>query len=150
ISGRRAAWLGGATALLAFFLFGLMIYLGVNQFFSLLGRTFVPFVERTIPTRTQLTLLRPEGGDLTVPTDYSVQFAVQVDGRVPEPGRPDAVRLLFRYQNDGAWEELPFEKESGREWVATLPAYQVQNGFFYKVAGGDDETAEYRVRVRST
>ena len=34
-------------------------------------------------------------------------------------------------------------------WTATLLAYQVQNGFWYKLAAGDTETPEYQVKVQS-
>src|SRR5262245_5162039 len=60
ISGRRAAWLGGVTGAMFIVLFVLLILFGGRQFFSLLGRTFVPFSEAPIATRTVLTLVKPE------------------------------------------------------------------------------------------
>jgi hypothetical protein len=150
ISGRRATWLGGLTTALALAAVFLMAFLGATPFFSLLGRTFAPFREGAIATRTQLTLVQPEGGNVTVPVGRSVRFAVDVDGRVPQPGKPDAVRLLFHYQPGDPDEERPLEREDGDRWGTTLPAFQVQNGFWYRIAGGDARTPEYRVQVRAT
>lgn len=150
ISSRRATWLGGTVGVLFLTLIVLVLVWGAKPFISLLGRTFAPFVETTIATRTRLTVLRPEGGDALVPVDQSVYVAVQVEGRVPETGRPDSLRLLLRYQQSDPYEEQPLERETGREWVTIVPAFRVQNGFFYKVKGGDTETPEYRVRVRAT
>jgi hypothetical protein len=150
ISGRRAAWLGGLTAALFLAAFVALLLLGGRPFFSLLGRTFVPFREGVIATRTQLTLVEPAGGNVTVPVGRSVRFTAEVEGRVPDPGKPDALRLLFHYQPGDPYEERPLEHDSGAEWTTTLPAFQVQNGIWYKVAGGDAETAEFRVQVRAT
>jgi collagen type III alpha len=149
ISGRRAAWLGGAVAGLVLLLFVLMLLLSPKPFFSLLGRAFAPFRDGAIATRTQLVLLHPEAGDVTVPVDQSVAFAVAVYGRIPDPGQPDALKLHFRYQQSDPWEERPLERESDREWVVTIPAYQVENGFWYKITGGDDATPVHHVGVRS-
>jgi hypothetical protein len=150
ISGRRAAWLGGLTGILALAAFVALLLLGARPFFSLLGRAFAPFTEGVIATRTRLTLLEPEGGNAIVAVGRSVRFRVEVDGRVPDPGKSDALRLLFHYQQGDPYEDRPLERDAGAEWTTTLPAFQVQNGFWYKVAGGDTETAEYRVQVRAT
>jgi hypothetical protein len=150
ISGRRAAWLGGLTAALALAALVTMALLGARPFFSLLGRTFAPFREGAIATRTSLTLVQPEGGNVTVPVGRPVRVAVEVDGRVPEAGKPDAIRLQFHYQPGDPDEERPLERENGDVWAVTVPAFQVQNGFWYRVAGGDTETPEYRVQVRAT
>jgi hypothetical protein len=150
ISGRRAAWLGGITTALFLALLVAMAVLGARPFFSLFGRALVPFREGMILTRTQLTLLEPQGGDATVPVGRSVHFAVDVSGRVPEPGKPDSLKLLFHYQQGDPFEERALEREEDSRWGTTLPAFQVQNGFWYKVTGGDAETAEYRVQVRAT
>jgi hypothetical protein len=149
ISGRRVAWTGSLAAALAVAALVAMAVLGARPFFSLLGRTFAPFSEGLIATRTRLTLLQPEGGDTTVAVGRSVRFTVAVDGRVPQPGKSDALRLLFRYQQGDPYEERSLEP-SNDQWATTLPAFQVQNGFWYKVAGGDSETPEFRVQVRAT
>jgi collagen type III alpha len=150
ISARRAAWMGGITALLFLAVFVALLVFGGGQFFSLLGRTFAPFIETTIATRTQLTIVQPAGGDATVSVGQAVLFKVQVDGRVPEANKPDALKLLFRYQQDDPYEERPLQKDTPREWSVSLQAFQVQNGFWYKITGGDFQTDEHHVTVRST
>jgi hypothetical protein len=150
ISGRRAGWAGGVAAvcfaafLTAFFL------LGGRQFFSFLGRAFAPFAfGGAVPTRTLITLVRPEGGDTTVTIGRSVTVAVEVTGKLPDPKGPEAVRLLYRYQEGAPYQERLLTPESGAEWATTVAPIDVQNGFWYKVAGGDCETREHRVSVRS-
>ena len=50
---------------------------------------------------------------------------------------------------------MPYEErvvdsgETHGEFTLTLPAYDVHNGFWYKFQGGDAETPEFQVRVRS-
>ena len=150
LTGRRAAWVGGLAGALFLALLVSMVWVGPGQFFSLLERAFRPFSAGGIATRTRLTLLRPEGGDATVPAGRSVAFAVYVEGKIPHPKKDDALRLQFRYRPSDPYETLPLERENDREWTVTLPAAQVNNGFWYKVTGGDAETPEYRVRVRPT
>jgi hypothetical protein len=150
ISGRRAGWLGSLVAIGGVFLFLLLLKVGGTQFFSIFRRALAPFEDIGIATRTQLTLTKPEGGDVTVPVNRAVNFGVHVQGRVPDPGKPDSLRLLFRYQQANPYEELPLEKESGRDWSTIMPSLQVQNGFWYKIVGGDAETPEHRVTVHST
>src|SRR5262249_19998273 len=89
---RQAGWIGGVTGGL---FVGLLVlfFLSPPQFFSLLKRSFAPFQEGIIATRTQLTLVQPEGGDATVAVGRAVTFAVVVDRKVPAPGRADSLRL---------------------------------------------------------
>lgn len=150
ISGRRAGWAGGLAAgagvgfLIAFFL------LGPGPFFSILGRTFAPFREGGIPTRTQLSMVQPPGGDATVTVDRPVTLVVHVDGRLPDPKGPEAVRLLYRYEENDSQERLlqPVEG-TDRDWEITLPAADVRNGFWYRITAGDGSTPEYRIAVRA-
>ncbi|MCS6850628.1 MAG: hypothetical protein NZ700_05605 [Gemmataceae bacterium] len=153
VSSRRVlAALGLAAALLAAAI-GTVVILRPAPFFSLLARTFVPFREGAILTRTRIQLLEPAGGDAVVPIHQPVNFAVRVEGKVPDPRHPDALKLRFRYaRSELVWQERPLEllnPHSQREWGTRLPAYQVHNGFWYKITGGDFETPEYRVQVRS-
>lgn len=149
ISARRAGWLGSVLAGLLFGLF-ILFFLGPPQFLSLLRRAFAPFQEIGIATRTQITLLQPEGGDHTIGVGRGVSFLAAVDGRVPDPNRSDALRLLFRHQPTDPYTERPLERADGKsEWSAVVPAAEVQNGFWYKIAGGDAETPEYRIQVRA-
>jgi hypothetical protein len=150
ISGRRAGWLGLFTGLLVVALFIALLVFGPAPFYSLLGRNFAPFVEAPIATRTVLTLKAPEGGNTTVGVGRPVRFAVEVEGRVPDAGAPDALHLLYHYQPGDPYEEQALERENGAEWATTLAPFKVQNGFWYKVRGGDAETAEYQVQVRAT
>lgn len=150
ISARRASWLGlGATALFLGML--ILFVLGPRQFLSLLNRAFAPFIEAPIATRTYIQLERPEGGDVTIPIGRAVSFSVWVEGRVPESSSSEALRLLYRYNRSDPYQSRLLEPgDSSRQWVTNLLAPEVHNGFWYKVAGGDAETAEYRVQVRST
>jgi hypothetical protein len=150
ISGRRAGWAGGVAGaavvgfLTAFFL------LGPGPFFSILGRTFAPFREGGIPTRTQLSMVQPPGGDATVTVDRPVTLVVHVDGRLPDPQGPEAVRLLYRYEEDDSQERLLQRAEgSERDWEITLPAADVRNGFWYRVTAGDGSTPLHRITVRA-
>jgi hypothetical protein len=150
ISARRAGWLGGFVAGL-FLALLVLFFQGPPQFFSLMGRAFAPFVDSPLATRTRLTIVQPEGGDVTVPVGHGVTFVVEVDGRVPDSHKPDALRFLFHYQPAEPCQERQLEQgDSNRLWTVTLPAYDVHNGFVYKFAGGDAETPEHQVRVRST
>ena len=152
ISGRRVLWLGGATVVLFFAAVVVLAVFRPGQFLSLLDRAFAPFRETTIATRTRLTLVQPVNGDATVPVSQPVSFVVRVDGRVPDPNQADALKLLFRTnQADPVYQERLLEHgDADREWALRLPAFEVQNGLWYKIAGGDAETPEYRVDVRSS
>ena len=121
-----------------------------QQFISLLGRAFAPFREATIVTRTRLTVVKPADGDVTIPIGKALTVQVQVDGRVPDPQKPDAVRVLYRASLADPFESRPLAMaDDSRDWQTTFLATDVKTGFYYKVAGGDAETPEYRVQVRS-
>jgi hypothetical protein len=148
ISSRRNLWLACVTGGLVVGL--LVVFLtGPGRFGSLLARTFAPFTETEIPTQTELFLLQPEQGNLTVPVNQKVTFRVAVRGRVPRVNQPDSVRLLYRYNLADTYAERPLDVDPHDEWTTTLLPDQVQNGFWYKIAGGDVETPEYQVTVRS-
>jgi hypothetical protein len=147
ISARRTSWLGGCA--LGLFL-GLVVlfFMGPPRLFQ---RAFAPFIEAPLGTRTSLVLIQPESGDTTVAVGSAVAFMVQVEGKIPDPGKPDAVKLHFRHQATDPYEERLLERgESRREWITMVPAFEVHNGFWYKITGGDAATPEYRVQVRST
>jgi hypothetical protein len=150
ISARRAAWLGGAaTALFVCLL--ILFVLGPRQFFSLMNRAFAPFSESPIATRTRLEIERPEGGDVTIPIGRAIDFSVWVEGRIPETSSPEALKLLYRYNLGDPYQTRPLERgESSREWFTSLLASEVHNGLWYRMAGGDTQTPEYHVQVRST
>jgi len=148
ISTRRTTWLGGSVlGLLAVVL--VLCLLGGGQFLSLLERAFTPFQEVAIASRTTLEILDPQGGDVTVPVGRPVTFRVHVAGRVPAVNQRDALRLQYRYNPTDPYVTQGMEQDVDGEWTATLLADQVQGGLWYKISGGDAETPEYQVRVRS-
>jgi hypothetical protein len=149
ISGRRAAWAGGLAGLFALAFVVAFFLLGPSPFYSLLKRAFNPFGQGGVSTRTQLTILKPEGGDAVVTVGRGVYFVVEVTGKVPDPKAPDAVKLLYRYEDSEPWLERLLLHETDREWTAQLSALEVQNGFSYKITGGDATTDVYRVSVRA-
>jgi hypothetical protein len=145
----RAVWLSACLLALAFGLV-VMFLQGPPQFFSLLDRAFAPFRSSPLATRTQLHVLKPAGGDATVQVGRAVGFQLRVDGRIPDRSAPDAIRFLFRYQPNVPYEERVVDQgETTGEFTLTLPAYDVHNGFSYKFQGGDAETPEFQIRVRS-
>jgi hypothetical protein len=150
ISGRRAVWLTGLTALLLFLAFGVLLTSGTSGFGTLLARVFAPFGRGVDAHRTQLTLLRPADGDAVLGVGQAFDVAVRVEGRVPDPQKPDALRLQYRYRDGEPWEEQPLESDGGDLWMTVLPPSRTFNGFWYKVVGGDAETRAHRVTVRST
>ncbi|HZT81329.1 MAG TPA: DUF4175 family protein, partial [Gemmataceae bacterium] len=149
-SARRLAWAGGFVGLLCVGLLAALIGFGPSQFFARLLHGFFPFASGDIPNRTQLTVVRPEGGNATVPVGRAVSILVAVEGRTPDPRGPDALRLLFRHGPAEPYQERLLEPEDNWQWGTALPAAQVRTGFWYKVAGGDAETPEYHVTARAT
>lgn len=151
---RRIGWLGGVVAGLAVAGLALLLILRPAQFLSLIGRTFAPFgAAAAIAKQTELSIVQPSDGNATVPVNHSVEFRVRVDGRVPDREADDAVRLQMRYNSaDPVWEDRRMEPSARdpREWTVRVPSAAVQNGFFYRMAGGDAETPEYRITVRSS
>jgi hypothetical protein len=149
ISGRRAAWVGGLAGLFAVLFFALYFLIGPAPFLSLLKRTFNPFKEADISTRTRLRLLKPEGGDVTLTVGQGINFVVEVGGKVPDPKAMDAVKLLYRYEESDPWLERRLTQEPSGEWTTSLSALDVKNGLWYKITGGDAATEEHRIRVRA-
>jgi hypothetical protein len=128
---------------------GLMILLllGPAAFLASMLRAFAPFYAPPEIARTQITLLEP-GGDTEVGPAQALTFAAKIDGRIPPSHRPDAPRLLYRYQANEDYFALPLQAEGAGTWAAQLSSEQLRTGFSYKVAAGDAETPEHQVRVR--
>jgi collagen type III alpha len=147
---KRLVGLGIAAAVLAVLLAGLFLLFSPAQFNSLLSRTFHPFASTAIASKTRITVTFPNDPNLSVTSGTPVVLQVNVDGRLPSVDGDDRVRLLFRHNpEDAAYEAVPFEAGgTNREFQLKIPESVVQNGIWYKVAGGDGETAEYRVTVR--
>jgi hypothetical protein len=150
---RRLGWLGGVVGALVFTALLLFFILRPAQFTSLVGLAFAPFASTAIARQTELEMIQPAGGNVTVPVNQSVEFRVLVHGRNPSPEADDSVRLRMRYNPaDPVWEERrldPTTREP-REWAVRVPAVAVQNGFVYQIVGSDAATPEYRVSVRSS
>lgn len=151
ISHRSLVWLGGTAIALLLALIVLFFVFRPTQFASLASRAFMPFGSTTIASRTQLELVKPEPADPTITTGQSVTVAVTVKGKVPSADGPDKVRLLIRQsQSDLNYDELPMAQgATSRDWELRVPDHLVSNGFWYKVVGGDAETPEHKVTVRT-
>jgi hypothetical protein len=145
VSSRRAGWAGGLVASLLFVLLVLTFTLGGGKLFTHLGRAFLPFNDVAPPTRTQLTLLEPEDGNVTASDRDPVTIRVRVDGQIPE-----AVKLRTGPTEAVDEQDRWLEPEGNKEWAITLPPSEVKQGFCYRVVGGDDRTRVYHVDVRST
>jgi hypothetical protein len=146
-SGRRLAWVGAGAGACAAGLIACLVWIGGDSFFHL-RRVFAPFSFGS-PAPTTLTITRPEGGDDTVTVRQPVFIAARVGGKIPDPKGPDAVKLLYRYEENGPYLERLMRQDGG-EFTATVSANDVRDGFWYKVTAGEVETPEYRVNVRST
>ncbi len=103
-------------------------------------------------TRTTLVLLSPREGNVTVVQGQDVVFKVELNGRIPEKGQPDAARVRIWYNPDDPnnFEERPLEPVEGElnAFGHTMPAKQVRSGFFYQIFAGNVKTSAYEVKVR--
>src|SRR6266478_4478726 len=136
ISDRRTLSLGVVTLILFLFTVAFMFF-GPG-----LGRIFQPF---GATTSTEIRIIKPEGGNGSVAEGRAVSVEAEVLGRQSE-----ALRFLYRHHRTDPYEERPMERgDSSRDWVITIPAFEVHNGFWYKVVGSEAETDEYHVEVRS-
>ena len=151
VDHRSLLYLGLFLGILIVVLATLFFSWRATQFSSLLRRAFLPFTPQPIATRTQITLLHPEGGDATITQGQSFSVQVHLSGRIPSEQSEERPRLLLRHslqQQD--YEEVPLQRgETNRIWNGKVPDYLTQVGFWYKIAAGDAETAEYRVTVRT-
>ena len=147
VSGRRAGWVGGAVAALFVVFLVLLFALGGRKLFSHLGRAFLPFSGQSVATRTEIVLLEPESGNFQITAGQAFTVRARVNGRVPR-----TLKLITRPTKTDPEQEQSLDPDKGApgEWVVTVPASDVKNGFFYRVIGGDASTEEYYVEVRST
>jgi hypothetical protein len=151
ISARRVGWLAGVAGVLFLVQIGWLIA-SPAQVASLLQRAFFPFDLARIAKRTSLTLLKPQGGDVSVATNQPVVFQVQVSGYEPTLNQKDSLKLHFRYQPGEPFEERALTRDVDGTWTTSVLADQVRNGFWYKITGGDarlPEDREYRVDVKT-
>ncbi|HEY2784708.1 MAG TPA: hypothetical protein VGJ05_06995, partial [Fimbriiglobus sp.] len=142
--------LGFAAAAFLVILLILFVRFSPTQFRSLVVRAFAPFSAGQIANRTRITLTNPAEGDVTVTSGQSMTVEVTVDGRLPPTDGPDRIRLRVRYSLAATdFEEYPLEPgNTNKDWQLRVPAAVIQNGCWYRVAGGDGETPEYKVTVR--
>lgn len=126
-----------------------ILWLAIAAGVFLLANVVVAFLK---PTRTELRLEEPKDGDITVFNNQDVNFQVHVTGRIPSPNDADAVRLRLWYNADDAeaYEDRPMHpaEDDRRQFLLTVPAKQVRNGFQYKVLAGKTETPAYTVTCK--
>lgn len=151
VDHRNLLYLGGTAVGLLLALVVLFFVFRPAQFGSLFQRAFVPFTSTPRATRTQIKLTKPEPAEPTITDGQTITVAVHIGGKVPGADSPERVRLLIRHNPaDPNYIEVPMvEGESSRDFELRVPNHHVQNGFWYKVAAGDDQTAEFKVTVRS-
>jgi hypothetical protein len=133
------------------FLIGLvlMFFMLPRQFGSLMARAATPFRDLKVTPPTVITMIKPAGGDATVPANHHVYFVAQIEGRVPEPNTPDAPALHFRNTPNDVYVRVPLEEDTTGQWHAKLSPDQVRTGLWYKVTAGNATTKEHRLTVRS-
>ncbi|HEY1191414.1 MAG TPA: hypothetical protein VGE74_27515 [Gemmata sp.] len=151
VDHRSLVYLAGVAIALFLGLVVLFFLFRPSQFGSLIERTFIPFTSSVIKTRTQINLVKPDPTDPTITDGQTVLVAVHIGGKVPGADSPERVRLMVRHNPaDPNFIEVPMvEGETTRDFEVRVPNHLVQNGFWYKVAAGDAETAEFKVSVRS-
>lgn len=151
ISGRRAAAVCTSAGFLLGVLITLFVLFGPGPFRSLLGRAINPFSAASgIATRTQVRVVRPDGGDAVVTIGSPVTIVAEITGRRPGAHDKDAPSLLYRHDDGEPYRKRFLQHDTGDQWVTTVAPLDVGNGFTYKVTAGDGETPEYRVAVRAT
>ncbi len=151
VDHRSLVYTAGVGVVFLLALIVLFFLFGLTQFSSVMGRTFVPFSSDPLATRTQLRITKPDPAEATITAGQGIVIGVEVGGRIPSAENPDHLRVLIRHNpSDPTYVEVPLEPgDTTREWQVRVPDYLVQNGFWYKVVGGDTETPEYHVTVRS-
>jgi hypothetical protein len=152
ISNRQAVLVGSLAGFLLGWFVVLFLILKPGPFGSLFARAFAPFGrDSAIATRTQVKIVRPEGGDTTVSIGSPITIIAEIDGRVPDPHDKDAACLLYRHRETEPYRKRFLQRdETTNHWAATIGPLDVGNGFTYKVTAGDNETPEYRIHVRPT
>jgi hypothetical protein len=136
INGQRTLWLG-VTTLILFLMTVAFMFFGPG-----LSRVFQPL--GSDPTY-EIRIVKPEGGNGTIAEGRAVSIEAVVHGRQTEP-----LRFLYRRHQSDSYEERLMERgETAHDWVITIPAFEVHNGFWYKVVGAEGATDEYHIEVRS-
>jgi hypothetical protein len=151
VSSKQLFMIGTLAGFLFFALVILLVIFGKAPFFSMLGRTFTPFIETTIATRNTVAILTPEQGNITVAMGMPVDIVVKVTGKLPAAGSPESPRLMMRYHENEPWQtKFLGAGELSSEHKIRIPSSDVRSGFSYLVAAGDAKTKGYQVDVRLT
>ena len=108
ISGRRAGWAGTFVAAALFVVVCFFFSVGPAPFFSLMQRAFLPFWtgNHGIATRTQLTVVKPESGNATVPLTEAVGRAIRHGIPVAVASRAPQGRVSPTYTGGGGGHDL--------------------------------------------
>jgi hypothetical protein len=147
-SGKRTAWLGVVAGAFVGVLIAQLFWIGPGEFFFHVRRSFAP--SAVPPTRTTLTVVQPVGGNATVTAGKPVRVAVEVGGKVPDPGSATALMLHYRYDESDPYTTHNLQQDSTGEWSYSFFAADVRDGFLYKISGGDAETPEYQIKVQTS
>ena len=151
VSSKQLFMIGTLAGGLFFVLVILMVIFGKAPFFSMLGRTFTPFIETTIATRNTVAILTPEQGNITVAMGMPVDIVAKVMGKLPSAGSPESPRLMMRYHENEPWQtKFLGAGELSSEHKIRITSSEVRSGFSYMVAAGDAKTKDYQVDVRLT
>jgi len=148
VPARTLFFVGGLTAGLVLGLIVLFLLLGPGPFAAYFSRAWGRTV--AIPPRTQIELLRPEGGDTTVTIGNPVTFVVKIHGYRPQENGPEVPTLHWWNEAAPTPRTRALRLSGSEEWSTTLGPLEVGNGFWYHLTAGDAQTADYRVRVRAS
>ncbi len=147
-SGQRTAWAGGLAGAFIGLLIVQLFWFGPGDFFFHVRRSFAPV--GAVVTRTTLTVVQPAGGTSLVTAGKPVRIAVDVGGQVPDANSANALTLHYRYDENDPYLTKWLEPDATGQWSYSFSAFDVKDGFLYKVTGGDTETPEYQIKVQSS
>jgi hypothetical protein len=151
ISGERATWTGAAAVLLFLFAFILALLVGPRLFLTHLNRVYFPYSFSALPSgSTHITIVWPEGGDVTVVNGEATSVKVHLEGRVPAATDPDVPKIRYRHDENEPWSERPLkQQEEKRKWDVDLSGEDIQNGIQYYVTAGNATTEYHRISTEA-
>jgi hypothetical protein len=150
VSLRPLLWLT-AVAVVLLVVQGVWLIASPAHVLSLLKRAYLPFERHLIAARTELTLLKPDAAEISVPPNQPVLIRVKVDGYVPALNQPDSLKLHFRNNPNEEYEPRSLTRDVDGTWTTVILADQVRNGFSYHISGGDAQLplrGDFKVVVR--
>ncbi len=102
--------------------------------------------------RTDVTIVKPKNGDVTVFNNQDVRIEARLRGRIPKPDATDAPRVRIWYNPDdlATFEDRPMTvtEEDRRTMGLTIPAKQVRTGFLYQVLAGTGSSVQHKVTCK--